>query len=327
MQKDISISNFRKLPGAFLIFIAMVIITESAIYSLRPALIDDYWNKIIINDNALIKPPADYDYLIMGDSIQRTGIDPTLVSPGMLNIGLPGGKPPALYIMVQRYLEKHRPPKAIFLFVDPEDEHDSLLVALRYFISIPEVAGIWKDLTWEERLCFVMRYWASLDLRKTGLIVREKYLNSNESFIEMMKEKDGYVPSANADKIVSNDRLLKRLNIAQKKIKMDKRDMKYLDKLMKLAASKNIKIIFLGTLFPRTTYDIFERSGFNEDYLKFYDSLKRMYPQSYFVAKPILYLDDKYFGDPVHVNKAGAYIYTQYFKNQVFIPFIEKEGK
>lgn len=327
VPKNTTIFSSKKIPRAFLIFLTFFLLTEWAIYSLRPVLINDYWNKIIINDSALIDAPTDYEYLIMGDSVQRTGIDPVLVNNKILNIGLPGGKPPSLYLLVNRYLKKHKAPKAIFLFVDPEDERDSLLVALRYFVSIPEAVSVWEDLTWEERKCFIMRYWASLDLRKTNLTVRDKYPYNNSIFVEMMKKNNGYVPSPSAEKIVSEDELSKKFDLDQKSIKISKRDMKYLDKLMKLAASKNIKIVFLGTLFPKKVYDVFESNGFNNSYLSFYEGLRSRYPEAYFVRNPILYLDNKCFGDTTHVNKAGSDIYTQYFKIQIFLPFIEREGK
>ena len=68
-------------------------------------------------------------------------------------------------------------------------------------------------------------------------------------------------------------------------------------------------------------HDIFEKTGFNDDYLAFVKVLKWKYPNCYFVKDPILYLENKYFGDSTHVNKNGSYVYTEYFKGQVFIPY------
>lgn len=325
--KNITISSFRKIPGALLIVLALILLTEWSIYLLRPILIDDYWNKFIINEHNLIDQPGDYDYLIIGDSIQKTGINPRNVDDKILSLGLPGAKPTGLYIMLKRYLAKHKAPKAIFLFVDPEDQRDSSLVVLRYFIAIPEAISLWKDLTPEERKCFVMKYWASLDMRKVGMVVRDKYPGANSSFVEEMRSNNGYMAAPGTNKTIEDDFFVKTKRRYAEKTSMSGIDIKYLDRFVKLAESKNIKIVFLGALFPKELYGILEKSGFNSDYLSFLEKMKLKYPNVYFVKDPILYLDNKYFGDMTHVNKAGSAVYTQYFKTQVFAPLIEKEGK
>lgn len=323
MRKSITISSFRKIPGAFLVVFILFLLTEWIIYSNRPNLIEDYWNKFLINEHALLDLPGDYDYLIMGDSIQKTGIYPIPVSDNILNLGLPGGKPMGLFLLLERYLKGHNPPKAIFLYVDPEDTGDSIFVILRYFISNLEFISIWKDLTWGERRIFIMRYWASLDLRKVDLTIRDKYPYSNAVFVKHMIENRGYMPSPRAGKSIGDNYFLTHKERYQNQISISKRDMKYLDRIIDLASSKNIKIIFLGFLLPEELYDILEKTGFNSDYTSFFEILKQHYPEAIFVKDPILYLENKYFGDASHVNNSGSKIYTMYFKNQAFTPIYQ----
>ncbi|MBU4488054.1 MAG: hypothetical protein KKI13_03175 [Candidatus Omnitrophica bacterium] len=292
----------------------LFLLTEWFLYSNRAELIDDYWNKFLINEHVLIDMPGDYDYLIMGDSVQKTGINPILVSEDILNLGLPGAKPMGQFLMLERYLKKHKPPKAIFLFVDPERSYDSLLVILRYFVDMPEFVSIWGDLNWEERRCFMMRYWASLDEREVRRVERDKYGQSNAVFINDMEKNHGYMPSPRANVAIGDTYFTEHTERYQKRISISKEDMKYLDKFMKLASSNDIKVVFLGFVVPTELHRILEKSGFNTDYLIFFRALQRVYPEAIFVDRPILHLENKYFGDMSHLNKEGSSVYAEYFK-------------
>ena len=324
MRKNIIISNFKKIPAAILITAVLVLATEWFLYANRPALINDYWNKFLINEHELIDMKKDYPCLIMGDSVQKTGIDPSLISEDILNLGLPGAKPMGQYLMLKRYLEKHKPPKVIFLYADPENPRDSLFVILRYFVNVPEFISIWGDLTWEERRVFIMRYWVSLDERKVALVKRPGYPESNETFVAAMKKNQGYMPSPASEKAIGDDYFKEHKERYQSGFSFSARDMKYLHKFIKLASSKNIKVVFLGFLAPKELHDILEESGFNADYFFFIKVLKRIYPNALFANNPIFYLDNKYFGDMSHLNKEGSKVYTEYLK-KLFYEF--KKGR
>ena len=324
MSKNITISSFKNIPKGLFIAVALFLLTECFVYSNRAELTKDYWNKFLLNEHTLLDSPGDYDYLIMGDSIQKTGIQPLLVDEKMLNLGLPGGKPMSLYIMLKRYLENHRPPKVIFLYIDPEDSRDSLNVILRYFVKIPEFISIWKDLTPKERQIFMTRYLATLDLRKVNLTQRDDYPYDNETFVKGMKKNHGYLPSPQSGISISEDYFVNNRARCRSGISLSRNDMKYLGKFMKLAASKNTKIVFLGFLLPRELYDILEKTGFNKEYRAFYEKLQKIYPEWSYVKEPIYYMDNKYFGDKSHLNREGSEIYTDYFKNEIFRPVKER---
>jgi hypothetical protein len=323
MRKNTTISSFKRAPYGLLIFLALVILTETLFYISRPGLIHDYWNKFLINEHHLIDMERDFDYLIIGHSLQKTGIKPASMEGSILNLGLPGGKPLELYILLKRYLRKHEPPKAIFIYIDPEYPYDSLLVTLRYFISFGEFLMIWKDLTWEERKVFMLRYLATLDMRNTRTSKRDRYEHSNERFVESMIENRGYMPAPTSGNSINNDFFSVSGKRYQKNIVITKRDMIYLDKLVRLAESRNIRVIFLGMLMPRELYEILEETGFNDEYRTFYAILKRKYTKAYFIEKPLEYLDNRYFGDKSHLNNEGAGIYTTYFERRIFIPYSE----
>ncbi len=320
VSKNTTIFSSNKLPAACVAALLLLILTEALIYVNRPLFIKDYWNKFLINEHSLIDQKRDYDYLIIGDSIQKTGIDPLKVDNDLLSLGLPGGKPMSQYLLLDRYLKTHKPPKAIFLYIDPEAPMDSLFVILRYFVSIPEAITIWRDLKWSEKQIYLMKFWASLDLRKTGLIKRAEYSGTNTKFLDTMIANRGYMPIPDADKSIGDDYFKNHKDRYQRAISFSKNDLKYLDKLTALAESKKIRVVFIGFVLPKELHDILEISGFNKSYWAFFKYLQVRYKKAYFVKQNIMFLDNKYFGDQAHVNNEGSEIYTEYFKNKIFMP-------
>ena len=320
MRSRTTIFSFKKLPAVVIAILAMIVGTEWYIYANRPSILQDYWNKFLINEHVLVDQSKGFDYLIIGDSIQKTGINPALVDSRVLSLGMPGGKPLSLYLLLERYLRHHKPPKTVFLYVDPEDAHDSLLVILRFFMTVPEAISVWGDLTRQERQVFLMRYWASLDLRKVGLTVRDLYPDKNDVFIKTLISNCGYMSAPSASRALPADYFSSNKERVQNKVSFTNIDRKYLDKFMALAASKNIRVVFLGFLQPKELYAIHERTGFNGEYSSFYDTMKTRYPEAVFVDEPLTYMDNSYFGDISHVNEKGVPIYSEYFKKKVFLP-------
>ncbi len=310
-----------------MICLALILATEAFLYSSRAYFMEDFWNKFIVNERELVNMPGDFDYLIIGDSLQKTGINTALVSDRVLNLGLPGSKPLGQYLLLKNYLEKHKPPKAVFFYMDPEDTEQSILVILRYFVSFKDFLSIWPELTWKERKYFITRYWESMDLRTVGAITRDWYRGPNDVFIGEMKKNLGYLPSSRAGRVMPDDRFRKTKERYASRISMTEQDHKYLDKFIELAEENKIKVVFLGQLLPKELYDIFERSGFNADYLRFLEDAKRRYPGAYFVDEPIVEIDNSMFGDISHVNTAGAKFYTEYFKDKIFKPYSEMFDK
>ncbi len=331
MQNNITTSNFKQhLPRAFLIAVASIIVIEAILYFIRPLLVTIFWNKFIINEHVLLDLPKEYDYLLLGDSIQKTGINPTLVSPELLALGLPGAKTQGLYLELKRYLRHHRAPKAVFLFIDPDDLKSAMYVILKYFVSVPEFMELWPDLTWEERLNFISRYWVSFDQRVVGLDVKAVYPFSNAQFVSELIANRGYMPSPGSAEPLEDGYFKRTGARVNKSIFISPRDVIYLDKIIKLCDKNKIKIVMLGQLLPKELHDILESTGFNRDYLVFMEAVHEKYPELIFAVPSILYLDNQYFGDPSHVNAEGADLYTRYFKERVFLPLkneLESERK
>jgi len=321
VRKFITTSSFKKLPAGLLVVFLLFLLTEGLVYLNRANLVTDHWNKFLINEHNLLKIDKNFKYIITGDSKQKTGINPKKVSDDLLNLSLPGGKPLGLYLILKRYFATHEAPKVIFVYIGPEAPRDSLLVILRYFVSVPEFISIWNDLSWKERKVFFGRFWATLDLRKVNITQRDQYTQSNKGFVKEIMGNRGYMPSPRAG-LALNDGYFKNSNYPlDTEVAINDRDMKYLDKIVKLASSNGTKIVFLGYVVPEELYKMLKKDGFNKKYLKYYQGLKKRYPDEYFVDEPILYLKNKYFGDAAHLNGYGTAVYTTYFKDKIFDKF------
>jgi|GEM_PF-3286344 hypothetical protein len=330
MPKHTTTSSFNKALAAVIACAVFVVATEWYIYANRPGIIKDFWSKFVINERLLIDQPKDFDYLIIGDSIQKTGIDPTRVAGDILCLGLPGGKPMGLYLLFKRYLSAHKPPKAVFLYVDPENAYQSLDSILRYFVTVPEALSVWGDLTPRERQVFITRYWASLDMRIMRTLMRDEYHGSNDLFVKDLIGNRGYMSAPRAENSLPEDSFNKNTPRVCDDISVSASDLKYLDKFMGLARGSNVKVVFLGFVVPEQLYRILAENGFTGKYRRFYEGLKSRYPDAGFVDEPVAYLPNRFFGDYFHMNKKGVSLYTEYFNDKVFAPFIyvtPREGR
>lgn len=318
MLKNITTSSFKRLPAGLLTALALFILTEAVVYINRPNLLTDHWNKFLINEHRLVEMAKDFKYVIMGDSTQKTGIDPRFISDDMINLSLPGGKPLGLYLLLKRYYASHPAPETLFLYISPENPHDSMLVILRYFVSFTEYIMIWKDLSWHERRVFWERFWATLDFRKVNLTKRDEYLGNNKEFLKKILKNRGYMPSPRAEIELNEDFFIGTKHPVESSISITSRDMRYLNKIMGLASSHGTKVVFLGYLIPEELYNMHEQNGFNNEYRNFYASLQETYPEAAFSDRPILAFKNKFFGDPQHLNVYGTALYTLYFKEHIF---------
>ena len=135
-----------------------------------------------------------------------------------------------------------------------------------------------------------------------------------------IKENRGYIPSPRAEVSIEDDYFSRTGRRRQAGVSFSERDAVYLDKLMALAESNGIEVVVMGFLLPKELHDILEETGFNKQYLLFFEILKRKYPYAGFTSEPILFLGNDNFGDMSHLNKKGSAAYTEYFKRRLFLP-------
>lgn len=283
-------------------------------YAHRPELIRDYWNKFLINEHWMLTLPSKPS-VILGNSVQKTAIDPRLIDTGLLVLGVPGAKPMGQELLLRRYLRTHDAPQTLFLYVDPEDTRDSLETILRYFVSFPEFVGLWRDLSWRERAAFLGRYFATLDLRSLSLTKREVYNGFNDEFIGEMLEGSGYLVSPNAARELSEDWLSDTHRQISTRVSFTARDSKYLYRILDLARERDIRVVLLSMVVPKELAVRFRENGFLADYKQFRTTVRLDYPEVVWEEPAITGLDRKLFGDHSHLNARGSRLQSSRFRH------------
>jgi len=324
---NITTSVFKKIPAGLLVAALLVVSMESYFYANRRHFVKDYWNKFIINEQALVDAPRDYPYVILGNSTQKTGIRASETGPELLCLGLPGGKPMAHYLLLCRYLQKHPAPKTLFLFVDPGNETDSLLVILRYFVNVKEFAMLWPDLSWEERRVFLGKYFSTIDLRKVSLTRRAEYPGTNANFVESLLKNHGWMPAPPFPEKITPDYFATHPRWVPDKMHFSDRDEKYLRKIMGLAKDRGIEVILLPALVPEELARLPQGAAF----LAQYDFLRKKivsdFPGIPPPGEPSYILPNSYFADPQHVGAEGSKLFTADFARGFLDPAVRRHEK
>ena len=87
---------------------------------------------------------------------------------------------------------------------------------------------------------------------------------------------------------------------------------RYLERLFKLANDNNIKIIYLNTPFNQAS-KLNLNNDFFLNYEKQFQKYKMEFPDVIFYSQIFSY-ENKYFGDPSHLNKNGSKKFSNYVK-------------
>ena len=79
-----------------------------------------------------------------------------------------------------------------------------------------------------------------------------------------------------------------------------------------MAIDNNIKLIYLNTPFNQSS-ELKLNNSFNKDYENTFSQYKKEFPEIIFYSEIYSY-ENKYFGDPSHLNKNGSKKFSNYVK-------------
>lgn len=317
------------IPLTFAAVLLIVAMSEAGAYRDRAEWIRDYWNRFTLSEPRLIESPGEFRYLLLGNSIQKTGIRPAELDPEFLSLGLPGAKPLSHYFLLKRYLAGHAAPERIFLYLDPFDERLNFQLVLRYFFNDAEFGEARPDLNREERDAYFSRVIAMIDRRQEWrLKFRPKAEGSYDDFVRSLIANRGYMPAA------TSSQKLDATNFDPSDPGFDQsirfsfkpRDWKYLDKLLALCRENDIRVRIGELVFPAELQARAAENGFLRDYDGFWDELKRKYPWVEFAPSALVAAPKERFGDIEHLNAEGSRWYTRYFFQEVLEPLRSPEA-
>lgn len=316
MDNPISTSNSRthgRWPTAFIAAALLVLCTEIWVYAHRADLMDDYWNKFLINEKwAIAQPPT--PYVVMGNSMQKTGLDPRLISDELTLLGVPGAKPLGLEMLLRRYLEHHPAPATIYLYIDPEDTLEQTSVILRYFATVQDALRVWGELSPSERRAFIGRYFATMDMRILSRDrSRPRFIGHNDYFIGFMLDGRGYMPAPDAERTLRPDYFRRHPWRVQVGYSFPDRERRALDRVLKLARERGIRVVLLSSIIPRTVAEAWKNNGFIDRYKRLREDLSVQYPDLRWEGPAVVAYPDGLFGDYGHLNRSGVRFYSSRF--------------
>lgn len=315
-------------PVTFLAAVLLIGISEAGAYRTRAEWIRDYWNRFVLSEPWLLEIPGDFKYLLLGNSIQKTGLLPTEIHESFLSLGLPGAKPISHYFLLQRYLDRHAPPQVLFLYLDPFEEQLNFNLVLRYFFNSQEYREALPDLNREEREAYLSQFIAAIDRRQEWqLKFRPKAGGSFEDFTRKLTANRGYMPAVgDADRMTAEDFDKTDASVrAHIRFSFKDRDWKYLDKILSLCREKDIRVRIGEVAFPLTAREWAIQSGFMKEYQAFLAEIRGKYPWVEVTQTPLMAVPEEQFGDVEHLNREGAERYTRFFKEEIFEPLIAEE--
>ena len=267
------------------------------------------------------------EILFIGDSRVVSSINPIKISNSR-NLALTGSTPIDSYIILKKYLNNQTKVKTIFVSYSwdrlgnkyfPElITHRGVPYGLYNFSDYKEVLDKSKCIDKEFSESIGLKYFFLAKARSP--IIMGQYLRNfslsnyakNKSLNKSISLQKGHITSiwggdGNCDNCISYEAMMTNFEI---KPIYDY----YLQEIIKLCISKNIKIIFETIPFNESSKI---KNKVKLEYQKYIKELSALYPKSE-LNDTIFYYSDDYFEDSHHMKPEGAERYTEYLRLKYF---------
>jgi hypothetical protein len=288
----------------------------------------------------------DVHNIIIGDSRAVAGFMPDVLKDNYYNLAVSGGSPIEGYYILKKYLEKQHVDKLILSFspVHLELPEGFYELTLRYGLlstsEINEVLGVSNALndnlrvtkedyaagnylTYKSRADFIELYldsmlinykWFSCYIPEIQKCLFELRYSKNKKIYSEIKSRKGNYDFGDASE--GKGKNLEASKSAA--FKNSKICDYYLIKLLELAKLNNIKTYYISAPFNADSYkDInAKNSQYFTQYNSYMESLKLKYSSVVWDANINCY-ENRYFGDPSHLNANGQNKFSNYAKEVI----------
>lgn len=270
------------------------------------------------------------EILIIGDSRAVAGFNPKIIdSNKVYNLNLGGATPITGYFTLKKLLNSGKTPKLLIVSYAPfhliEDDSYPRIIK-EDFLNFNEISELYdeinseNDVFWRKdefnyhKYNLVNRYKAYLLKIKFPIffsaeIKNSKFLRKSEN-LKMaydIKNQMGFFTYGKKDFSDLNNQ-----EVELNTFNINKTISKYLTKLFRLANDNNIKLIYINTPFNEAS-KLNLNNSFLNNYEKKFNLYKKEFPEVIFYSQIYSY-ENKYFGDPSHLNKNGSKKFSNYVK-------------
>ena len=249
------------------------------------------WLKKINND-------IDFDYILLGSSRCIEHLNPVQIDKQTgergINLGYAASGPLEIKLMLHEYLKNHPHPKKVFVQLDDKfNQEYADTLAVSSWIPFLKDDYIFEEITKNSSFSSYHRYipFYRYCLFESKLGIRNiamSYVKQNN--FERLK---GFVPI---------DRLAKS-NYEMISYELKNKPNQHIEEIEKWCKEKNIEVYFFTAPYFKRTL--------NTDVI-------RNHVNSYSDFSQLFKDQRMYFGDPNHLNKEGAKVFTDYFIKEYF---------
>ena len=276
---------------------------------------------------------SNYRNLIIGDSRGNAAVNPRDLGGSWINLSIPGSDFFEGFYTLKRYLRRNKPDTLImiyglddlesqspffnlrtvpFQFVTANELHELALVERSVGFAFHDSAIRGKSRLLVHELArqlkydhFPLAYRATFVDGLTTLLRSSAYTEAKSRKLEGLLKADlGHLNFGLAD---SNNTVF--LGDRDRRFRADPINLFFLDSIMGLAARNNIATYFILAPMNRATWLIYKNSMLESTVDTFLTELAAKYPRLQLVKGPV-FLDNTYFGDPLHLNPRGTVLYT-----------------
>lgn len=276
---------------------------------------------------------SNYRNIIIGDSRGNASVNPRGLGGSWINLSIPGSDCFEGFYTLKRYLRRNKLDTLIMIYGLDYLEGESPFFKLRTVPFRFVTANELHELAVVERSVGIAFHDSTVK-GKGALLVHElarqlKYdhfpLSYRETFIDgltSLLQLSAYTE----EKSREHESLLKRdlghlnfgladsdntvfLGYRDRRFRADPINLAFLDSITVLAARNNIVTYFILAPMNRATWLTYKNSVLQSTVSAFLRELAAKYPRMRVVGEPV-FLDNTYFGDPLHLNPRGTALYT-----------------
>lgn len=273
----------------------------------------------------LLRDSDKREVIFLGDSVMQVAMIPKLIGEDTYNLALGATTPVEAYYSLKFYLEHHPMPRAVFCGFHPGHytslaQYSDRTLYVRYFSEETE-REIEKEIlarehTGTEEAEFVKRRIACnsrLPSVYVGAALNGAFLrgDSNREMYRQIAEDRGHLRN-------ERENTQKGLNLwlNEKDFVPRKTIDFYFQKMMALAAEKNIPFYVISLPMDNVSCEVLAKTDMPRDYYSYLENAARPYGAKVFAE--IDSYEPKYFGDRSHLNERGAELFSKRFKEKFY---------
>jgi hypothetical protein len=283
------------------------------------------WIKQIEHTRAAPVVPSDHaSLIILGDSRPFGGIRHSELARGARSLALPGATAVDVYYQLERYLERHAPPRLAIISIAPEHMVKMEQVFFDWSVRVGSVSRRQalevldlKKSRGGYRRPFLIDYWNErvlLELYQARIFVfyRSIIMQMTPRAVRQGRLEQNKLDNRFAYDYGNSRRRSSELNAEAKMSRFvpDPTLDAYLFKIFDLAERHGILVAYEVMPMNETSYKKLH-PRYKQDFMEFLNSIAQKAPINTHVHAAIPHYPDELFSDPSHLNSRGAQRFTR----------------